>query len=37
MKISPVASSVENKEQTMYRLTVVELVRPASIAQRDLK
>ena len=37
MKISPVAFSVENKEQTMYRLTAAELVRSAGIAQRDVK
>ena len=35
IKISPVAFSVENKEQTMYRLTAVELVRSAGIAQRE--
>ena len=37
MKISPVALSVENKEPTIYRLTAIEAVRPASFAERDVK
>ena len=36
-KISPVVFSVENKEQTMYRLTAPELVRSVGIVQRDVK
>ena len=36
-KISPVVFSVENKEQTMYRLTTAELVRSVGIVQRDVK
>ena len=37
MKISPVVFSVENKEQTMYCLAAVELVRSVGIVQRDVK
>ena len=36
-KISPVVFSVENKAQTMYRLTAPELVRSVGIVQRDVK
>ena len=37
MKISSLGFSVENKEQTMYRLTTAELVRSVGIVQRDVK
>ena len=37
MRISPVVLSVENKEQTRYRLTAAGLVRSVGIVQRDVK